>query len=95
MVSPAIHTTEGGPNAPRPVTTGEQLRAARCLCGLTVRDLAHLARLAPVAVQAAEAQSGPFRPTDPAARAIRTALEGEGIEFIDDPARLGVVLRRR
>ncbi|WGH78973.1 helix-turn-helix domain-containing protein [Jannaschia ovalis] len=77
-----------------PHLSGEQLRAARCLAGLTVRELAHLSGLAPVIIKGFEATSGRLHDRSGALAALRDALEGEGILFIHESDRTGVAMRR-
>lgn len=61
---------------------GAQLRAARALRNLTMRDLAAASGVSLATVMRAEAVDGPPSITRPNLAALQTALEAAGVEFI-------------
>lgn len=63
--------------------TGRLVRAARALAGITQRELAHKAHIAPGTVKRIEAQSGPVQAQTDTVRKLVTALNRMGIEFTD------------
>jgi transcriptional regulator with XRE-family HTH domain len=76
--------------------TGTQVRAARALIRWSAEDLANAAGVGIATIRRAEAEDE-FPSTTPAnLNAIRTALEGAGVEFIreDDGKGVGVRLAK-
>lgn len=63
--------------------TGSQMRAARALVRWTVEDLAKAAKVGVMTVRRAESSDGPPSMLANNLAAIRSALEGAGVEFID------------
>ena len=64
--------------------TAAQLRAARALLGLDQRALAHAARLSLPTIQRMEASEGIIRGTVDSLMKLIAALEGGGIELINE-----------
>jgi ribosome-binding protein aMBF1 (putative translation factor) len=73
--------------------TAGQIRAARAFLRWSAKDLAQAASLGVATVRRAELQEERLEVTPANARAMRSALEAQGIEFLDgsDP---GVKFRR-
>jgi hypothetical protein len=67
----------------RMLITGSQMRAARALVRWTVEDLAKAAKVGVMTVRRAESSDGPPSMLANNLAAIRSALEGAGVEFID------------
>jgi hypothetical protein len=63
--------------------TGAQIRAARALLRWSAVDLAQASSVAANTIRRAEVAEGPTTLTTPNDLAIRRALEGAGVEFID------------
>ncbi len=63
--------------------SGAQIRAARSLVRWSAEELAKNARLGRITVTRAESVDGKPSLTEANAHAIRQALEGAGVEFID------------
>jgi hypothetical protein len=61
-----------------------QIRAARALIRWTAEDLAAKSTLGVATIRRAEATDGPLQMTSANLSAVRRALEGAGIEFIDE-----------
>jgi hypothetical protein len=61
-----------------------QLRAARALIRWTALDLAKASKVGVATIRRAEVMDGEIPVTLPNEAAIRSALEGAGIEFIED-----------
>ena len=73
-----------------------QIRAARALIRWTAEDLATKSTLGVATIRRAEATDGPLQMTSANLSAVRRALEGAGIEFIDENGGgPGVRLRKR
>lgn len=75
--------------------TGEQIRGARALLGISGRELAELAGISYPTVQRIEAQ-GTSKSSVGTVDAIRKALEAKGVQFLANgevAAGLGVALR--
>lgn len=64
--------------------TGAQMRAARALVRWTVEDLAKAARVGVMTVRRAEAIDGPTTMLTNNLAAIRAALEGAGVIFVEE-----------
>ncbi|WP_109672826.1 helix-turn-helix domain-containing protein [Mesorhizobium loti] len=76
--------------------TGAQMRAARALLRWSAKDLADAASLGVATVRRAESDDGIPSITSANRKAIRTALEAAGIEFIpENGGGPGVRLARR
>jgi hypothetical protein len=76
--------------------TGLQIRAARALLRITSTELASLSRVGPATIRRAELENGEVAMTAANAHAVRSALEGAGIFFLDPVEGLhdgGVALR--
>ena len=74
---------------------GVQIRAARALVGWSAEELAHASALGANTVRRAEAAEGRTSLTTANDRAIRSALENAGIEFIsENGGGAGVRLRK-
>lgn len=74
--------------------TGNQLRAARSLLGWSQSQVAKAAHVSVPTVKRAEG-AGALNASDSAKAAIRTALEGAGVEFIEpNGGGAGVRLRK-
>ena len=67
-------------------------QGARGLLGISRGELAALSRVSVTTI--AEFETGKRRPYDRTLEALREALERQGIEFVDDPDKPGVLLRR-
>lgn len=68
----------------RMLTTGNQLRAARALAGLTQVELAERAKLNPNTIRDMEARGEEMlRSSLGTVRAVQVALEAVGIEFLN------------
>ena len=64
--------------------TGAQLKAARALAGMTQRELAEKAKLNMDTIGAMEARGdGMLRSSLGTVRAVQTALEAAGVEFLN------------
>jgi transcriptional regulator with XRE-family HTH domain len=63
--------------------TGSQLRAARALLGMSAVDLAAKSKVGLATIRRAEAIDGEVRMIAVTEDALRRALEGAGIEFIE------------
>lgn len=74
--------------------TSAQLRAARALLRWTAEDLAQRAHVGVATIRRAEAADGDIPMIPATESAVRAALEGAGVEFLDDGAATGVRLRR-
>jgi transcriptional regulator with XRE-family HTH domain len=75
---------------------GEQIRAARTLLGWTATDLAERSGVSYPTVQRLDATKGPVGGRFETVDAIRRALEGAGIQFLESgsaAAGPGVALR--
>ena len=75
--------------------TGEQVRGARALLGISGRDLAELAGISYPTVQRIEAQ-GTAKSSVGTVDAIQKALEAKGVQFLDSgevAAGPGVLMR--
>ena len=71
------------PNSARPrQLTGAQIRAARGMLALSVKDLADKADVSPTTLRRYEQFDGPIDSSEPALEAIERALTQAGIEFI-------------
>jgi len=66
------------------VLTGAQVRAARALLRWSAEELAKSSRLGVATVRRAELKDGPITSTAANVRAIRTAFEDAGLEFIPE-----------
>ncbi|MCJ2042958.1 transcriptional regulator [Methylobacterium sp. J-078] len=76
--------------------TGAQVRAARALLRWSAEELAESARLGVATIRRAELQDGPVTSTAANVRAIRSALEHAGLEFIpENGGGAGVRFRQR
>ena len=64
--------------------TGSQLRAARAFVRWSPVTLAESSRVAAATIMQAEAEDGPVSVAAADARALRTALEKVGVEFIPE-----------
>jgi transcriptional regulator with XRE-family HTH domain len=67
--------------------SGKEIRAARALCGLTREELATMACVTSRTLDRIEADKT-ANPHPITLKAIRTALESLGVEFIDGGVRL-------
>lgn len=66
------------------LTTGNQLRAARALAGLTQVELAERAKLNPNTIRDMEARGeAVLRSSLETVRAVQLALEAAGVEFLN------------
>jgi predicted transcriptional regulator len=74
--------------------TSEQMRAARALLRMEQRDLALASGVGLSNIKRLETIPGPLAAREGTVEALRVALEGAGIEFVDG-ARPGVRLGRR
>jgi PAS domain S-box-containing protein len=71
------------PNAARPRhLTGAQIRAARGMLALSVRDLAAKADISPTTIRRYEQTDGAINSSEPALQAIERTLTQAGVEFI-------------
>jgi transcriptional regulator with XRE-family HTH domain len=71
------------PSTARPrQLTGAQLRAARGMLALSVRDLAVKANVSPTTIRRYEQFDGPINTLEPALEAVERTLVQAGIEFI-------------
>ncbi|NBJ13127.1 GAF domain-containing protein [Microvirga arsenatis] len=68
-----------------PVVTAAQVRAGRGMLKWSVRRLAAAAGVAPMTVKRLEADDEPLRVKDENAKAIQSALEQAGVEFLFEP----------
>ena len=68
---------------PRPALTGAQIRAARALLRWRAEDLAKNSAVGVATVRRAELSEGETSMTAANDAAVRRALEGAGVEFID------------
>lgn len=76
--------------------TGGQIRAARALIRWSADDLAKGAKVGVATVRRAEVNDGPVNMTAANEAAIRAALEGAGIIFVDENGEgPGVRLRKK
>lgn len=76
--------------------TGAQLRAARSLIRWRAEDLAQAAKVGVATVRRAEGSDGELGMTAANEAAIRAALEGAGVIFVDQNGEgPGVRLRKR
>jgi predicted transcriptional regulator len=64
-----------------PMTTPEQIRAARAILGLSQPDVASAAKVSTMTIKRAEGSGKPGASAD-AVTAIRNALEAQGVEFL-------------
>ncbi|MBV8848548.1 MAG: hypothetical protein JOZ16_03080 [Methylobacteriaceae bacterium] len=77
------------------LVTGNQLKAARALAAVEQLDLAELSKVSIGTLRDMEAQEGePIGGTAQNVRAVQKALEGRGIEFLNDGAP-GVRLKKK
>jgi len=76
------------------VITAAQVRAARAMLKWSQQDLASASGVSPPTIKRMEAREGPIRGTTNNLWKVQRALEGAGVEFIDDDAP-GVRLRGR
>lgn len=60
-----------------------QLRAARAILGISQVRLAELAAVSSMTVKRAEGSGSPY-PSETAVKAIRSALEAAGVDFIEE-----------
>lgn len=65
--------------------TAAQIRAARAMTGLSLQQLADAASLTTAEVEATEAEAG----NGQTIAALRTALEGHGVQFLADGSQDG------
>ena len=65
--------------------TGSQMRAARAVLRWSLEDLARESGVSMSTIRRAEADEGTLTVTVPNQRAIRTAFQSAGIEFIGTP----------
>ncbi|MGO8913846.1 MAG: PAS domain-containing protein [Bradyrhizobium sp.] len=71
------------PNSARPrQLTGAQIRAARGMLALSVKDLAAMAHASPVTIRRYEQIDGPINSSEDSLQAIELALVQAGIEFM-------------
>lgn len=70
------------PSARSEMLTGPQIRAARALIGMSAFELARLTGLAINTIRRAESSAGAARVTSANLRAIQSALEAGGVEFL-------------
>lgn len=76
------------------LTIGSQLRAGRALAGLSQRKLGAIANLSPATIAKLEGFGlKPLRADFATVQALQRALEGIGVQFIEDNRRPGVQLR--
>ena len=64
--------------------TGPQIRAARYLVGISIEHLAESTGVAVETIRLAEGGEVPLTVTAVQLSAIRSALEHQGVEFLDD-----------
>ena len=64
--------------------TGPQIRAARYLVGISIEHLAASSGVEAATIRLAERDEAPLAVTPVQLSAIRTALEHQGVEFLDD-----------
>jgi transcriptional regulator with XRE-family HTH domain len=74
---------------------GSQIRAARALLRLTLKDLAAASGVSVATIVRVEAEDGPPRATTANLNALRLALEAAGVAFIDPQDGMGPGLRLR
>ncbi len=75
--------------------SGSQIRAARCLLGISAAELAERAGVTWKTIQRFETDEGIPPNRSGTLDKVRSALEAEGIEFLGDPKMSpGVRLRR-
>ena len=75
--------------------TGTQIRAARAMLRISAQDLANLAEIGITTIRRAESVDGQPKTTTANLKAIKTALETAGVEFIpENGGGAGVRLRK-
>jgi GAF domain-containing protein len=68
-----------------PIMTAAQVRAGRGMVNWSVRELAEAAGVAPITVKRLEAKDDVLGVSADSAKAVRTALEQSGVEFVFEP----------
>lgn len=74
--------------------TSDQLRGARAMARMAQKSLAEAAGISVETIKRLEGRPGPLSANVRTVSALQSALEAAGIEFIDEPAKPGVLLKR-